>query len=338
MSNATQRRLLSRTAVALACAGGLSSSAAMADDHVLILLDVTGSMSTLSIPGKTRLQVAKERINSFLDAVPTTPTKYSFWTFSGTAATPVYTFAQNKTAAEIKAAVNATVAGGNTPLAHSICAGIDHLLNFLPTQLHNKRLYMATDGEENATPTTDQCYGPNTVNAWPNLDVGSWQWKVRNKACTGIATEPGVCGTLPPPWPPGLTMVMDVDHLLDFTVALNGEARSGGLEDAEWATGFTAGATAATDASFFQGLTKDTKGRYQTITPSTPAGQATALAGDANLDGCVNVTDRSVVLAAYGKTVPAGTPYDFNRNLTVDSADYQTVLNNYGRGCTVTTK
>ncbi|MBZ4419776.1 VWA domain-containing protein [Myxococcus sp. RHSTA-1-4] len=338
MSIASQRRFLSRTAVALACAGGLYSSAAMADEHVLILLDVTGSMSLTSVPGKTRLQVAKDNINNFLDTVAPTTRKYAFWKFSGTAATPVYNFSDNKTAAEIKAAVNAAVAGGNTPLAHSVCAGIDHLLAFLPTQLHTKRVYLATDGEENTTPTTDQCYGPYSVNAYPNLDSGSWQWKVRNKACTGLANEPGPCGVLPPPYPAGLTMIVDIDHLFTDTVPFDNAARSEGVEDGELDTGLTATASLNADASFFQGVSQETKGRYVAITPSTPPAQATPLPGDANLDGCVNVTDRSLVLSLYGKTVQAGTPSDFNRNLVVDSYDYQTVLNNYGRGCTATVK
>ncbi|NMO19986.1 VWA domain-containing protein [Pyxidicoccus fallax] len=338
MNLASQRRFLSRTAMALACAGGLYSSAAMADEHVLVLLDVTGSMTLQSVPGKTRLQVAKDNINNFLDTVAPTPRKYAFWKFSGTAATPVFNFSDNKTAAEIKAAVNLATAGGNTPLAHSICAGIDHLLAFLPNDFHIKRVYLATDGEENTTPVADQCHGPFSANPYPNLDAGSWQWKVRNKACTGFANEPGPCGVLLPPYPPGLTMIVDIDHLFTDTVPFAAAARSEGLEDAELTTGLSAAASLNEDATFFKGISQETKGRYASITPSTPPSQAAPLPGDANLDGCVNVTDRSLVLSLYGKTVPAGTPADFNRTLVVDSYDHQTVLNNFGRGCTATAK
>ncbi|MCP3136709.1 VWA domain-containing protein [Pyxidicoccus xibeiensis] len=333
MRTNTQRRFLSQTAVALACAGGLSSSAAMADEHVLILLDVTASMSQQSVPGKSRLQVAKENINNFLDTVSPTPRRYAFWRFSGTAATPVFTIDQNRTAAEVKAAVNASVASGNTPLAHSICAGIDHLLNFLPAQLHTKRVYLATDGQENTTPTTDQCYGPYSSTAWPTLSVGSWQWKVRNKACTGLPNEPGACGDFPPPYPDGLTMIVDVDHLFTDTIPFGADARFDGAEDAERTASLTAGASLNADAAFFQGVSQETRGRYAGITPTTPPAQATPLPGDANRDGCVNVSDRSLVLSLYNKPVPPGTPSDFNRNLVVDASDHQTVVNNYGRGC-----
>lgn len=338
MSIASHRRLLSRSAVALACAAGLSSSTAMADEHVLILLDVTGSMSLQSVPGKSRLQVAKDNINNFLDSVSPVTRRYALWTFSGTSATPIFTFTQNKTAAEIKAAVNTQVAGGNTPLAHSICAGVDHLLDFLPNDLHAKRIYLATDGEENTTPVGDQCHGFSSATAWPNLQAGSWQWKVRNKACTDDAQSPGACGDFPPPYPDGLTMIVDVDHLFTDTIPFAAAARSEGLEDGEAFTGLTAAASLSNDATFFNGLAQETKGRYVAITPSTPPAQATPLPGDANRDGCVNVTDRSLVLSLYNKQVPPGTPSDFNRNLVVDASDHQTVLNNYGRGCTATAK
>ena len=329
------QRVFSRASMGVACAAALTSGVASADEHVLILLDRTGSMSLQSVPGKTRFQVAKERINSFLDVVPPQPTKYAFWTFEGTTAVQVYSFAQNKTPAEIKAAVNAAALGGNTPLAHSLCGAVDALINFLPNEFHTKRIYLSTDGEENATLTTDQCYGPPSATAWPTLTTNSWQWKVRNKACTGNANTPGPCsGGIPPA---GLSLIVDIDHLFDF-VPFQADAFTEDGEDPRLRNGFAAAASLSNDVSFFGGLSSATNGRYAGVTPTTPPAQATPVPGDATGDGCVNVSDRSAVLAQYGQTVPAGTPTDFNRDRIVNIYDHNTVLQNYGRGCPVTVK
>lgn len=326
MGTHSLRATLSRTATLVACGSMLYSGAALADEAVLVLLDKTGSMTLNSVPGKTRLQVAKERINAFLDAVPADPaTRYAFWTFSDSTYTPVYTFAQNKTRAEIKAAVTAVSATGSTPLAHSVCAAVDELIT---TNALTLRIYMATDGEENSTPVGSQCYGPSSTTAYPSLAAGSWQRKVLNKTCTGDANIPGPCATGPSP----ISLVVDVDHLFDYVpvTSLKSDDPALASDVGDGSSGF-ATLNSSLDAAFFKGLAKETKGGYTELTPQTPPNQATPLPGDANRDGCVNVTDRQVVLSLYGQTVPSGSGPDFNRNGLVDSSDHQTVLNNYGR-------
>ena len=77
---------------------------------------------------------------------------YALWFFEGTTYTPVFDFADGKTAAQVKAEVLAAALGGMTPMAHSVCAAIDELINYLPSEFHTKRIYMATDGEENNSP------------------------------------------------------------------------------------------------------------------------------------------------------------------------------------------
>jgi von Willebrand factor type A domain/Dockerin type I domain len=310
---------------------GASSRTAKADEHVLVLLDTTGSMTLGSSGGLTRLEVGKARIASFLDTVPSVTSKYSLWFFEGSTYTRIFSFADNKTAAEVKARVLTATTGGLTPLAHSVCAAVDELINYLPSEFHSKRVYMATDGEENNSPVTDQCYGPSSTTLYPTLTIGSWQWKVRNKACTGDASIPGLCAGGVPPG--GFTLIIDVDHLFDF-VPLMSASTSAVLEGAGRSRGTLATAAAAppanADAAFFGGLAKETKGRYAGITPATPLAQATPQPGDVNLDGCVNINDRALVLQQYGTP---GTSADLNRDGIVNIFDLQTVLRNFGRGC-----
>jgi hypothetical protein len=337
----SKRRSLTQAAVALACVGGLWSGTAVADEHVLILLDRTGSMGSTSVPGLTRLQVAKARIDGYLQIVPSVTTKYALWTFDNSGPTQIFNFADNRTPAQISAAVNAVTLGGNTPLAGSVCAAVDALINYLPNQLHTKRIYLVTDGDENSTPSLNECYGSWSVGAWPNLDTNSWQAKVRNKACTGSPTAAGPCGVFPPPYPPGLTLIADIDFLFEDNIPFQGDFEGREPDDAEKTVTvpYRAAASAANEVAFFNGLATATKGRYAAVTQKTPSSQATPLPGDANLDGCVNVADRTKVLSEYGTRVsPPGTGSDFNRNGTVDQGDYQTVLNNFGRGCPTTVR
>jgi len=310
---------------------GASAHTASANEHVLVVLDTTGSMTLGSTPGLTRLDVAKARISTFLDTVPSVTSEYALWFFEGTTFTRVFSFADHKTAAQVKAAVLAATTGGLTPLAHSVCAAVDELINYLPSEFHSKRIYLATDGAENNSPVTDQCFGPSSGTVYPTLTVGSWQWKVRNKACTGNANTPGVCSGGVPGG--GLTLIVDVDHLFDFVptmsassaLSLEGGGRSRGTLSAVVVL-----PPPNSDAAFFRGLSRETRGRYTGITPSTSPSVATPIPGDVNGDGCVNIQDRALVLQQYGTP---GNGADLNHDGIVNTFDLQTVLQNFGRGC-----
>jgi len=290
-------------------------------------------MTISSIPGKTRLQVAKERVAAYLDSVPTSPTnRYSLWTFQNNGYIPVFHLAQNKSRAEIKSYINGLTAAGDTPLAGTICSAVDELIKYLPNEYHDKRIYLVTDGAENNTDPTDQCFGPYSSTTYDQgLEENSWQWKVRNKVCTGEATTPGPCNG-PPPY--NLSFIMDVDLLFTEYVPFGPSVDSVTEEKGPSFTSSPASTTTNPDAIFFSGLSAASGGKYTTITPTTPPAQATPQPGDANLDGCVNITDRSLVLQYYGQSVPTGTPVDFNRDNIVNVYDYNTVMQNYGRGCT----
>jgi hypothetical protein len=98
-----------------------------------------------------------------------------------------------------------------TPLAASVCAGIDDIMDnavdpmciFLPGSSSSTRLqvYLISDGIENSTPDGDQCKGTveNTGTFDPSLEGSgfgltpqSWQWRMANKALTGSADDPTV--------------------------------------------------------------------------------------------------------------------------------------------------
>ena len=54
------------------------------------------------------------------------------------------------------------------------------------------------------------------------------------------------------------------------------------------------------------------------------------LAGDANIDGHVDLTDLSTVLNNFGSTTPAWTSGNFDGAATIDLTDLSAVLNNFG--------
>jgi von Willebrand factor type A domain len=314
------------TVVATVALIGAGTRTASADEQVLVVLDVTGSMTLPSIPGKTRLQVAKDRATAFLSAAAPADNEYALWFFEGATFHPIYTFADHRTRADVIAAIAGATTGGSTPLAHSVCAAVDELINYKPLEFHPKRILLETDGEENNSPTLDQCFGPPSATIYPTLTAGSWQWKVRNKACTGDASIPGLCAGGVPPG--NITLVMDVDLLFDFVPTFSARA----IEHGEGTLSHDRFAVIApppnADAAFFSGLAHETHGKYTGITPSTPPAVASPIPGDANADGCVTIQDRALVLQQFGTP---GNGTDFNHDGIVNTFDLQTVLQNFGR-------
>jgi hypothetical protein len=94
---------------------------------------------------------------------------------------------------------------------------------------------------------------------------------------------------------------------------------------------FTAqeGTAAVSLSAFFQSLATSTGGTYNTVIDSAPV----PVAGDLNRDLCVNDADLDLVLENFGKAVPPADPRaDLNLDRKVDETDYLQVFNYYGNG------
>lgn len=313
--------------------GLLGATAHLADarEVVLVVLDTTGSMATAS-SGGTRLQVAQANIVNFLTPPSSSPDNlYALWFFDGTTYRIIDDFAtgdtaKNRVIADVRAL---PVPGAATPLAGTLCAGVDALRDHsLPADI--KRMFVASDGEENNTSMSDPCFGPASTIDTPPFSgpppvttPASWQWKVYNKVCSGAPDSAGFC--------PGSSEIIDVVQIFDFA-SVTGHS----LVRTE-AGGHTADRFAAVtpssnlDTALFSSLAHATHGVYRAITLSTPPAVANPIPGDANGDGCVDLQDRTQVINDSG--TPGNGIDDFNFNGTVDNADLETVLQHAGQGC-----
>src|SRR5215831_12351328 len=143
--NNVRRLFIGFTAVLATVVG---ASAAHADRQMLVLIDASGSMSTVRADSTTRFDAAKQR-------------------------------ALDQIAVQASSGLDLfTVGGGNTPLAGSMCAAIDTLA---ATGATTKILEVASDGEENFTPPADPCFGPFSTDPNPPYSAGSWENLVYNK-------------------------------------------------------------------------------------------------------------------------------------------------------------
>lgn len=221
------------------------------------------------------------------------------------------------------------IAGGQTPLAHTLCEGVDALTDH-STPADRRQIFLASDGEENNTPffPGDQCGGPYSVSTIPPYDIGpprSWQNRVYNKLCSGSPDSPGFC--------PASPFIFNAIHLYDDFADSFSARRifAPNLEGPILGAAALTVPTVEVDKAFFSRLARDTHGTYRAITSDTPLSVAFLIPGDANGDTCVNALDVSQVQRDSG--TPGNGIDDFNHNGTVDNFDLQTVLANAGRGC-----
>ncbi|WNG40825.1 hypothetical protein F0U61_49370 [Archangium violaceum] len=163
------------------------------EQHTIILIASGGSMSTVGPDGTTRFQRAIQQAKNFVSLPLSIPQYFAVWTFEGSS----YVKRQGFSApATTLATLNLLQVGsGAYPLAYAVCDAADELLAYRSgTITARKVLYLLTDGAENSSPASTQCYGPSSVSDYPNLTPGSWQWKVRNKLATGNPNIPPTSG------------------------------------------------------------------------------------------------------------------------------------------------
>lgn len=311
------RVVLAALLVALSLQGQEAVAQPFDEEHVIILIDRSGSMQTTRSDGQTRFAEAIRRARAYVAQPKALPTEYSVWTFEGNSFILESGFANASTTTSILNVLQ--VGWGATPLAMAVCGTVDVLLNYKPGVNASKRLYLISDGEENNTPVDSPCYGPNSTGIYPDLTVDSWQWKVRNMIRTG---DPLRDDNSP------FALIFDVD-VFDNYVSL------------------TAGKTPVPEASredkqsmrrmlpadylaFLRGVASDSGGTFTSV----PDSVATPIPGDTNQDNCVNATDFYHVLNNFGYPAPpASTSADLNLDGVVDTSDYFIVVNNQGSGC-----
>jgi hypothetical protein len=288
------------------------------EEHIIILIDRSGSMQTTRSDGRTRFNEAIRRATEFVNLASTYPRLFAVWTFEGTS----YYKNQGFNTASVTRTTLSTlrVGSGTTPLAYTLCDAVDSLLTFKPGTFATKVIRLASDGQENSTPSGTQCYGPSSTTQWPTLTTGSWQWKVRNKLRTGSATN----STETP-----FTAVLHVDVFSNY-ISLTGAADSAyEVSDAGDRVAPSSTMSQTSFYSFLQGLASASGGSAINIGDSAPA----PVLGDTNGDYCVNNLDYNLVMANYGLRVPpADARADLNRDGIVEYYDYSIVMNNWGKG------
>jgi dockerin type I repeat protein len=317
------RNLLIGFAAVLATVAG--ASAAHADRKMLVLIDASGSMSTLRADSQSRFDAAKARAldqigvqaGIGLDAV-------AVYTFSDTTATlqTAGGFVDPNIAIDTITALDLfTVGGGNTPLAGSMCDAVDALHAVTATE---RILEVASDGEENFTPSDHQCFGAFSSDPNPPYSAGSWENLVYNKvAGAGIAVQidlfdPG----------PVTGFAARLAAMTDPEGALTARTRA--------ASAFSTMAVAAategppTLADFFTQIALVSGGRLTVIEDTVPSLPVT---GDFTGDGCVDRRDALAVARAFGQSgSPQGLPFDLNFDGSVGFTDYASVVSHFTPG------
>jgi len=325
------------------------------ETNVVVVIDVTGSMTAIAgslEPGEdpdTRLEIGRLRAINWLinDTIDFVAPEFEVWEFSSDGADNyrvLQTFTTNATQA-ISSVGGAVQTSAATPLAGTMCNAVDRLHDYedgktivdpitgLTREARiERRIYLVTDGLENNTPSTNECWGPDAVTdtVYPVYDYGSWQWKVLNKLKTGNANTPSSAP---------FEYILDVEHILTSFIAsadpLAAHSEAAALE------GLVGGpirySTVAQDVSLLRGLAQQSGGTYSQLAPDPQGVISFRIPGDANDDGCVDYDDYSILASVYGYQVSVSIPEtiqaDFNGDGWVDDDDYMLLIQHWAEGC-----
>ncbi|NVJ26071.1 VWA domain-containing protein [Myxococcus sp. AM011] len=205
----TRNTMLQRLLLMLGLSLVLHSESARAqftERHIIILIERSGSMAVVGADGLTRFQRAIIQAQNRVEIGGPLPQHYAVWSFEGTSYIQHQAFTSSA-ASTIATLSSLQVGQGGTPLAHAVCAAVDGLVSYRPSTLAIKNILLFTGGAENSTPSSSQCAGPWSTGTYPQLTVGSWQWKMINKLRTGSALNPNVP-------PPGLTLIHNAQEVI----------------------------------------------------------------------------------------------------------------------------
>jgi hypothetical protein len=385
----------------------LPSSLRTTAEHVMILLDQTGSMTAAgSGPGLTRwddaVSAAKQWVQFDKLTAGFVERAYSIWTFRNdvplggtqTGLRKIWPAASSSDCGQFEAATgfcvlpraasleppqyNAlvarletireserAVAGPNTPLAHSLCAGLEVLGGIDGL----KRVIVESDGGENATDLADLCFGAESAEFgdWSTdlalraledwgMTLDSWPAKVVRRATRmGLSIEEAVASPLTAAdWFP-FDLVWHVD--LHFGVSLPVAAfRATAAPEPLEVDGAPLARSGASIAAFavepgtiappefalFKGLGQSSpKATFATFvqSPDNQFGVEHPVPGDVDNGGCVDSADLCIMMRNdvwQHRAVPPNTQAvlaDLNRDGWVNEADRTLLVNGWGGGC-----
>ncbi len=312
-------------------AGG-SVNGGPANPGKLILLDRTGSMNIVKPNGMLLCDEAFFHANQELIVYSLTEPNglVSVWTFEGNAPTDVTGGWVSPAQAQVDLAPFNSCSGA-TPLAETICSGVDEVLCRFAAEA--SEMLIITDGEENNS--DGMCSGPASIGLPPppgNYDAGSWHQKVYDKViASGIPTTTWL-------WDPnpfaaataGAAPVPDDTYFEDLSNASGGyfvyvlfnespPAPLGGccFEDGSCQDGLTVFAC-LNEGGVFAGL----------ATTCAQCSGSSSCGGDLNGDGRIDVMDLVQLIGSWGPC--PGCNADLDQNGAVDVLDLVELLGHWG--------
>lgn len=315
--NNVRTLLLGFTVVLATIIGG--STAAHAQRKMLVLIDASGSMSTVRADSKTRFDAAKQRaLDQIAVQAATGLAGVAVYTFSDTTSTlqTAGGFVDTNTAiATITGLDLFTVGGGNTPLAGAMCAAVDTLTAEPGSE---KILEVASDGEENFTPPGDQCAGPFSTDPDPPYTTDSWENKVYLKVSdAAIAVQIDLFDPGP------ITMLATL-------LGATSDPEAPATAQARLLTPAAAGDGPPTLAAFFTQIALVSGGRLTLIEDTSPTLPVFA---DVNGSGCVDRSDALLIARSFGLVAPPqNNPLDLDLDGKVGFSDYALAVSHFTPG------
>lgn len=343
----------------ISLAGSLAAAQSLPADetNVLILVDVSGSMSEpMTAGGDDKLTVALGQARDYVRKHQTDKNvEFALWAFDTSYGDAGYTVIQDFPGVGGAAMLALLGEGGtpspelvpkeSTPLAKAGCSAASRLAcdrdtNGVVTaggyewdksvngrkQRIDRRLYIATDGLENAGATGECAYDISSGQSYQNYESNSWQYKLRNKLLTGNANTLNVANN-------GLTVEVDL-VFKSFLTGLSGYSSEGGYSGSHYDQ-----PTLPQALEFYSKIADQTSGTFHTVTVNAAGALLPPrYPGDVDYSGCVSDADLTEMGQWYGYPVDPAHPHsywpDLNADGWVDDLDYIILAEHWQEGPT----